>query len=156
MLSFRPGHLADAAAIAALIQQLAPAFLSTPDGDGAEPFWASVSAQAEAGYLASARYCYLTAWQAEQLVGLISLRDCSHLAHLFVAPALQRQGLATQLWQLALTHAAERGHHGPFTVNSSLSAVPVYRRFGFVETGAIQQQHGVTFQPMLRAAQSAC
>jgi GNAT superfamily N-acetyltransferase len=154
MLSFRPGHLADAAAITALIQQLAPAFLSQPDGAGAEPFWASVSAQAEAGYLASSRYCYLTAWEGELLVGFISLRDNSHLAHLFVRPDFQRQGIASQLWHLLLAHTAEQGMWGPFTVNSSLSAVPVYRRFGFVEVGEIQQQHGVTFQPMLRAVQA--
>jgi hypothetical protein len=36
-----------------------------------------------------------------------------------------------------------------FTVNSSLFAVPVYLRFGFVRAGEQQTRNGVTVQPMV-------
>jgi predicted GNAT family N-acyltransferase len=39
---------------------------------------------------------------------------------------------------------------GGFTVNSSLSAVPVYQAFGFVPAGSIQSMHGISFLPMRR------
>jgi amino-acid N-acetyltransferase len=38
-----------------------------------------------------------------------------------------------------------------FTVNASLYAVPVYERFGFEATGAVEHMHGVSFLPMVLA-----
>jgi hypothetical protein len=38
----------------------------------------------------------------------------------------------------------------PFTVNSSLSAVPVYQAFGFAPAGSLQSVHGISFLPMRR------
>ena len=45
--------------------------------------------------------------------------------------------------------ALQAGNPGKFTVNSSLNAVPVYQRFGFVANGPVVQKHGIAFQPML-------
>jgi hypothetical protein len=38
------------------------------------------------------------------------------------------------------------------TVNSSLSAVPVYQAFGFVPAEPIKRMHGISFLPMRRPA----
>ncbi|MFY0665521.1 MAG: GNAT family N-acetyltransferase [Natronospirillum sp.] len=35
-----------------------------------------------------------------------------------------------------------------FTVRSSLFAVPVYERFGFVASGPVGTKDGISFQPM--------
>lgn len=137
----------DAPAISALILSLSRPFFASPTRDGAEPFLASVSASAEAGYLADARFVFWVARQGEALAGLVALRDTSHLFHLFVAPTFQRQGLARRLWLHALQHLPAVQRH---TVNASLNAVPVYERFGFRATGAVQHQHGIAFVPMLR------
>jgi GNAT superfamily N-acetyltransferase len=142
---FRPAHIDDAAAISALIQQFSHAFTLAPDGSGADQFFASVSAEAEAGYIADPRYRYITVFAGDVLAGFIAMRDRSHLFHLFVAPQFQRQGLATRLWRAALTSAP--GLEG-FTVNSSPSALPVYQRFGFVPAGAPVEMHGICFVPM--------
>ncbi len=151
-LQLREGRAGDAAAISALIVELAPAFFLSPDGAGTEPFLASVSASAEAGYLADARYRF---WVLEAiggaLAGFIASRDTSHLFHLFVAPAWQGQGLARRLWRAMQTGAAEAGHRGGFTVNAALPAVAVYERFGFVAEGPAQRQHGLAFLPMRHA-----
>ena len=156
-LQLREGRAGDGAAISALIVELAPAFFLSPDGAGTEPFLASVSASAEAGYPADARYRF---WVLEAtggtLAGFIASRDTSHLFHLFVAPAWQGQGLSRRLWQVLQDGAAEAGHRGPFTVNASLPAVPVYAHFGFVAEGPVQQAHGLAFQPMRHPGRSGC
>jgi predicted GNAT family N-acyltransferase len=58
------------------------------------------------------------------------------------------QGIASTLWDIAKEAAASDGNTGRFTVNSSVNAVPIYERFGFVATGAVQVQNGIAFVPM--------
>jgi GNAT superfamily N-acetyltransferase len=149
-MQFRRATLEDAYAISQLIQVLAHGFVSNSDGSGAEQFWASVSESAEASYIANPRYAYTVAMSGEVLAGFIAMRDTSHVFHLFVSHQFQRQGLATKLWAHELALAHESGHAAPFTVNSSLNAVPVYRRFGFTAVSAVTHAHGVSFLPMER------
>lgn len=152
----RAGSLADATACAALIAAFQRDLTDDPDGRGAEGYLASVSAEAERGYLASPRYAYLLAFGGAApdapLQGFIAIRDRSHLFHLFVDRAAQGRGLASRLWRKALADARARGGDGAMTVNSSLAAVPVYRAFGFAETSPVTRQHGIAFQPMRRLA----
>jgi predicted GNAT family N-acyltransferase len=114
-----------------------------------------VSVQAERKYLASERYRYLLAYSGSQLAGFIAIRDSSHLFHLFVERSQQRRGIARRLWELALRQLCALGSDGGFTVNSSLSAVPVYQAFGFIPAGSIQSMHGISFLPMQRQAPAA-
>ncbi|WOB06907.1 GNAT family N-acetyltransferase [Piscinibacter gummiphilus] len=147
--------VSDAEAISALIVELSEPFFLSPSREGAQPFLASVSAEAERGYLSSASFSYYVAKSGGSLAGFIALRDNSHLFHLFVAKAFQGKHLASQLWGVAKTEALRDGNPGEFTVNSSLSAVPVYERFGFVRQGEVQRMHGISFQPMsLRSGQN--
>lgn len=142
---FRPAHAGDAAAISALIRQFAHEFTISADGSGAEQFLASVSTEAEAGYIADPRYRYIATYAGDALAGFIAMRDRSHVFHLFVAPQFQRLGLATRLWHAALASAPGLAD---FTVNSSPAALPVYQRFGFAPTGAQVEMHGIRFVPM--------
>ncbi|WP_175511315.1 GNAT family N-acetyltransferase [Collimonas sp. OK307] len=143
----RPAHIEDATAINALILQFLHEFTISADGSGAEQFLASVSTEAEARYISDPRYLYITAFAGDVLAGFIAIRDRSHIAHLFVAPQFQRQGLATRLWQAALSSASDHDLEG-FTVNSSPFALPVYERLGFVKTGPKIEKHGICFVPM--------
>ncbi|MFZ6720957.1 GNAT family N-acetyltransferase [Undibacterium sp. Ji49W] len=147
-LHFRAGLITDAQAISDLIMQFAKDFSIAPDGSGADLFHQSVSATAEQSYLADSRYQFILATQGETLAGFISMRDLSHLFHLFVHPAFQGQGLATILWQRARQNAGLQSHIISFTVNSSLNAIPVYERFGFRATGQVVETHGIAFLPM--------
>ena len=149
-MEFRAGSPADAGAIAGLIASFQSELTDDPSGAGAEEYLASVSVQAERGYLASARYRYLLAYAGSQLVGFIAIRDGSHLFHLFVERAYQRRGIARLLWERALRELCAPDSDGGFTVNSSLSAVPVYQAFGFTPAGSIQSMHGISFLPMRR------
>ena len=154
-MQFRAGSPADAEVIAGLIATFQSELTDDPSGAGADEFFASVSVQAEREYLASERYRYLLAYSDSKLAGFIAIRDGSHLFHLFVERSHQRQGIARRLWERALRELCAPGSNGCFTVNSSLSAVPVYQAFGFVPAGSIQSTHGISFLPMQRPAPSA-
>src|SRR5262245_38001430 len=154
-MEFRAGAPPEAEAIAGLIASFQSELTDDPSGAGAEEYLASVSVQAEREYLASARYRYLLAFTDSQLAGLIAIRDGSHLFHLFVRRAHQRCGLARLLWQEALRELCTPNSEGAFTVNSSLSAVPVYQAFGFAPAGSTQRVHGISFLPMRRPASIA-
>jgi ribosomal protein S18 acetylase RimI-like enzyme len=147
-MEFRAAKIEDADAICALIQCFTHEFLATPDGQGAELFFESVSVAAESEYIANPRYQYRLAFEDDVLAGFIAVRDRSHVFHLFVAQEFQRRGLATQLWQTAKTATAALGTIDAFTVNSSPFAQPVYERFGFVKTGPQVEMHGICFVPM--------
>jgi GNAT superfamily N-acetyltransferase len=151
-MEFRAGSLPDAEAIAGLIASFQSELTDDPSGAGAEKYLASVSVQAEREYLASERYRYLLACSGSQLAGFIAIRDGSHLFHLFVERARQRQGIARRLWERALRDLCVASSDGAFTVNSSLSAVPVYQAFGFVPTGSTQRENGISFLCMRRPA----
>ena len=146
-MEFRAGSPADAEAIAGLIASFQSELTDDPSGAGAEKYLASVSLQAEREYLASERYRYLLAYSDSQLAGFIAIRDGSHVFHLFVERSHQRQGIARRLWERALCELCAPSDGG-LTVNSSLSAIPVYQAFGFIPTGSIQSAHGISFLSM--------
>ena len=149
-MEIRSGSPSDAEAIARLIASFQSELIDDPSGAGAEAYLASVSAQAEREYLTSQRYRYLLAYAGPQLAGSIAIRDGSHLFHLFVERAYQRQDLARVLWERALHELGPPENQGAFTVNSSLVAVPVYRALGFLPAGSIRSAHGISFLPMRR------
>ncbi len=151
-MDIRAGSPSDAEAVAGLIASFQSELTDDPSGAGAEGYLASVSVQAEREYLASARYRYLLAFFGSELAGFIAIRDGSHLFHLFVGRAYQRQGLGRRLWQQALRELCTPNSERVFTVNSSLSAVPVYRSFGFAPADSPQSVHGISFLPMQRPA----
>ena len=140
--------VADAPRISALIRELSQPFLVSPSGEGAEPFFAAIGESAIQGYVSASNFEYFVAEAQEQLAGVVALRDNSHLFHLFVAEPFQGQGLGSKLWLMVKTRAIQSGNPGKFTVNSSLNALTVYEKFGFVASGSVVQTHGVAFQPM--------
>lgn len=145
----RTATAADVPRISALIRGLSAPFFISPSGEGAEPFLQAIGESAVLGYVTAENFNYLVAESQGHLLGVVALRDNSHLYHLFVATEFQGQGHAKQLWQLIKSRAADAGNAGRFTVNSSLNAVPVYQRFGFVPVGPVVSKSGVAFQPMV-------
>lgn len=82
-----------------------------------------------------------------KVLGYISMKEVSHLFHLFVAETSHGKGISRSLWEFAQKAcAAEK-----YTLRSSIFAVPVYRAFGFIETGPAGVKDGVEFQPMMLA-----
>jgi GNAT superfamily N-acetyltransferase len=137
----------DATAISLLIGSMAEFFTLQRDGTGAEDFFKTISPEAIAGYVASTQFTYFKAVENVTLAGVVAVRDGSHLYHLFVDAAFQRQGLSRQLWEHARA-AVQEINPGYFTVNATPYAQPVYERFGFVATGPRVETKGIAFVPM--------
>ena len=144
-LNIRKAKRSDAEAISHLVNELAHYFLADPSSDSVQSFLATLTPQAMAERIGAPNFCYYVAEDSSGLRGVICLRDGSHLYHLFVKTGSHKQGLARALWN----HAKLQSDASVFTVNSSLFAVPVYERLGFVATNTPQTQYGVTFVPML-------
>jgi len=86
----------------------------------------------------------------DQVVGMIEVRDYSHISLLFVAPEYHRQGIAKTLWhkalQICLTNEPELLE---VSVNSSPYAALIYEKLGFRRIGDKQVRNGITFIPMV-------
>ncbi|MBI3524376.1 MAG: GNAT family N-acetyltransferase [Betaproteobacteria bacterium] len=147
-MQIHPAVVEDAAAISALIRSFDGDVSAHPDGCGIEPYLASTSPEAEAGYIANPRYTYLTTFCESKLVGVVALRDRTHLFHLFIERSFQRRGIGRALWLAALTTVDPERTIGVFTVNSSLVALPVYEKFGFEPAGPKIEANGISFIPM--------
>jgi GNAT superfamily N-acetyltransferase len=154
-VTFREASPDDAEAISALIVSLADRFLADPDDRAAaEPFFAAHGPEALRRTLSDDRFRYRVAEagadeEDREVVGVVGVRDGSHLLHLFVAERHHRRGIAGRLWALAKAETLAAGNPGRFTVNSSLGALPVYERFGFVVAGEEVRKDGVAFVPMV-------
>jgi len=82
-------------------------------------------------------------------LGAAAMRDDSHLFQLFVSTRLQGRGIARRLWQRTMRDAVRRAGTRHFTLNASVMAVPVYRRFGFMPSGPLTiGPSGLVTQPM--------
>ena len=149
----QPANGTDAARISGLIASVAHYFTEHPQGVGAEGFLISMSEQAIASYIADPCFHCLVALDGETLAGVAALRSDNHLFHLFVAPSMHRQGVATQLWQAMQAYAQQQGRGGEFTVNATPYAKPFYERMGFVVSGERVVTRGVSFTPMRKAPQ---
>lgn len=98
----------------------------------------------------------LVAIQDAQLVGMLELREYSHVSLLFVEATRQRKGIGRHLMEEALRLC--KIHHpglSEITVNSSPNSVEAYKRFGFYATGKLQVKNGIAFVPMALSLESA-
>ena len=138
----------DAANISALILASADKLTIHPDGSGAAEFLATLAPGAIEGYIRAANFRYWAGTIDGELAGVVAMRDYTHLYHLFVAPEHQRRGMGAQLWAHARGDALAHADVQVFTVNASLYAAPVYRAFGFQDTGPTVEVNGIAFIPM--------
>ena len=92
----------------------------------------------------------LIALKQNKIVGVIEMREHHHISLLFVAPDVQRRGIAKELLHQALQICRT---HEPrlldISVNASSYAVPIYERLGFRCNGEKQIRNGIGFFPMV-------
>jgi ribosomal protein S18 acetylase RimI-like enzyme len=147
---FREAKPTDAQAICALLQAVTPLVVPDQANPDVAQFLESFKQAAVADRLASPSYSHWVAERGANFCGYIATRDRSHLYHLFVQPDLHGQGVGRLLWQ----HLLRVGGPGPYTVNSTVSAVGVYRSFGFVPSGEPQFHRCPPYVPMAYAGGS--
>jgi GNAT superfamily N-acetyltransferase len=92
----------------------------------------------------------LVAGDGQHILGVIEVRDHSHVSLLFVDTAFQGQGIARELLRRALAICRR---HRPILrqidVNSSPNAVWAYEGLGFRQRGPEQIKNGIRFVPMV-------
>jgi GNAT superfamily N-acetyltransferase len=149
-VSIRGATGADAPRISGLLQSLSYTYTKFPDDKGAEAFLATLSEPAIALFLARSDVTYLIAESRSgtAIAGAAALRGNDVVAHLFVDPSYQGMGLGRRLWELLRDGALRVGNPGLFSANSSVSAVPVYERFGFVVVDAKVEKDGGAYVRM--------
>lgn len=88
---------------------------------------------------------FFGAYENDELKGVIATREnCKHICCFFVKAQYHRQGIGRMLWEYLLNNSENL----LFTVNSSPYAVPIYHKFGFVDTNSEQLADGIRFTPM--------
>ncbi len=86
-----------------------------------------------------------------KLVGAVAIMDFCHVSLLFVDKEYQCKGIAKALFTKALELCIQKNPElCEMTVNSSIYAVPIYKKLGFNITGEPATNNGITFVPMKR------
>lgn len=144
-MNIREATQSDIPQISALVKSLAHYYL---DGAKAQlPVWLADTLTDDAflSRVSSEEYVNFLCEIDSEVVGYIAVKAPNHLYHLFVAEPFQGQGISRILWEHVLSHK----QYDSFSLRSSLYAVPVYKRFGFIESGEVGTKDGVSFQPMV-------
>lgn len=88
---------------------------------------------------------FFGAFEKSDLLGVIAVnQNRKHICCFFVDSNCQRRGIGRKLWEYIKKHNS----NDVITVNSSPYAVPVYHKFGFVDTDAEQISDGIRYTPM--------
>ena len=82
-----------------------------------------------------------------ETVGCLAYIAPSHVMHYFLKPEYHGQGYGRQMWNFLETEIL-KNNPAVMTVNSSVYALDIYKKFGFEVTGELTQQWGVKFIPM--------
>jgi len=91
----------------------------------------------------------LVARDAGRIVGVVAVRDASHVSLLFVTPSMRGRGVAGTLVEKARAICLRRRPRlAAMTVNASPNAVVAYERMGFERLGRLRVKNGIGFIPM--------
>ena len=86
------------------------------------------------------------AFDGDRLIGILASRnEGSHIALFFVDGAYHRQGVGRLLFNAFLADSDRE----QITVNSSLYAVGIYEKLGFIKTAEAQTDSGIRFVSMV-------
>lgn len=94
-------------------------------------------------------YQVMAAYDHEKMVGMISLRNETHISLLFVDRYYHRRGIGRALILRLSKYVKEEIGKSQITVNASPYGVEFYHRLGFRDVGPQKQQDGIIFTPML-------
>ncbi|GMB01955.1 GNAT family N-acetyltransferase [Pelosinus sp. IPA-1] len=86
---------------------------------------------------------------SDDIIGVIAVRDNSHISLLFVKKEYHRKGIARKLFNIILEKCYNTDQNlQAITVNSSPYAVAIYEKMGFEKIDFVQEKNGILFIPM--------
>ena len=94
----------------------------------------------------STDYDWLVAIQGDEIFGILAVELKTHIKYYFVLPEAQGLGIGRKLWNEAVKRSMLATE---VYVRSSIFAVPVYEKLGFVKTGTASTYNGMAYQAMV-------
>lgn len=82
------------------------------------------------------------------ILGMITLRNISHISLLFVEEAYHRRGIGRALVEYVETYLKEETGASFITVDSSPYGIAFYESLGFIARGGLTTTQGITYLPM--------
>lgn len=95
------------------------------------------------------KYRVLCAFCDRLMVGMIGVRNETHISLLFVDSEYQRRGIARNLIKNMFERTYSEYGKREMTVNSSPYAVGFYHKLGFIDTDVEQLTDGIKYTPMV-------
>ena len=149
MISIRRGKIQDVAKVSSLLLELSEEFIAAEFSEtGKQNFLRGFTAEKIAEKMSADNFTFDLAEDDGDLIGVVAVRDHTHLFYLFVAKSHQKRGISRVLWERARIESLPYNISGVFTVNASNYAVKAYEKLGFVLKGATQETNGVLYNPM--------
>lgn len=96
-------------------------------------------------------YQVMAAYDNKKMVGMISLRNETHISLLFVDRCYHRRGIGRALVSRISGYVKEEIGKNRITVNASPYGVSFYHRLGFQDMEPEKQRDGIIYTPMLLA-----
>ena len=93
-------------------------------------------------------YQLFVALDGNQIVGMITLRDSTHISLLFVDAAYHRQGIGRALIKHLTDYLLTEAGANRVTVNSSPYGLGFYHKMGFRDVRPEESRDGITYTPM--------
>lgn len=93
-------------------------------------------------------YQLFIALERRKIVGMITLRDSTHISLLFVDSAYHRKGIGRALIKYLTDYLLTEVGAGRMTVNASPYGVGFYHKIGFRDLGSEEVRDGIIYTPM--------
>lgn len=143
---YRPGDASGICrvALACFEDSIRPCY----EPDGCQAFLAYILPEAIAARQSDGCSAIVAEWEGE-VIGVLELRDFSHISMFFVDPEFQCSGIGRRLLTRAVTLSSKaRPELAELTVFAAPRAVEAYGHLGFSVDGPEQLESGVRFTPM--------
>lgn len=95
------------------------------------------------------KYKVLAAFDKDIMVGIVGVRNETHISLLFVDSEYHRRGIASELLKQMFYNTFREYGKREMTVNSSPYAVGFYHKIGFSDTNIEQTTDGIRYTPMI-------
>ena len=149
-VTFREMSQGDEEAVSALVEEVFDEFVA-PDyaRGGVEEFKSFILPEKLLQRLVDEDSLIIVAEEEGELVGVIDVRDGSHIRLLFVRKDHHGRGIGGRLFSLARERcASDNPGLEEITVNSSPYAIPIYESMGFFVTNPELVRNGIRHTPM--------
>jgi GNAT superfamily N-acetyltransferase len=116
--------------------------------EGVSSFYRFVTDETLEKMFLAGEYKAFGAFDGDEIVGVSGVRSGNFLSILFVDERYHRQGIATELVEIAAGYIRDVNKKKSVTVYAATGAIPFYLRVGFVQTEPMRQEAGMLFTPM--------